>query len=293
MEPLAFEPAHSRNGHFWSDRQKTQLGDAQKRDAILLKTALEGKDFQTARREVEDPSTLNTKGTAQPPKARSSLEETPPSPRQEAFSLELSRLDISYFRAEIRTPQGELHVEAFSFTYEHLAFQSRSQPQPDKKDPLVLALDGVGPKTTGQTGARPFDLARDGTVTLTSFVAGTTAFLALDRNENGRIDSGLELFGDQHGAAQGYEELAKFDGNTDGQINQEDPVFGRLQLLYGDGTTQPLADAGIQSISLRAAPTAGTTSGGDSILQESRALTGDGRSIPTYALGLQRFDLTV
>jgi hypothetical protein len=205
----------------------------------------------------------------------------------------LSRLEISFFRAELQTAQGEFQVEAFSFTYEHLAFQSRSQPRVDRKDPLVLVMDGSEPRTTGPTGARPFDLAGDGNESPTSFVTEKTAFLALDRNENGRIDSGLELFGDQYGATQGFEELAKFDMNADGHIDVKDPVFGNLLLLYGDGATQPLTDSGIQSISLQATPKVGATSGGDSILHESRALTGDGRSIPTYALALQRFDRTV
>ena len=77
---------------------------------------------------------------------------------------------------------------------------------------------------------------------------------ALDRNGNGRIDNGKELFGDQHGAANGFQALAAFDGNRDGSIDARDAVYGDLRLLGGDTTHGPqlrtLSQAGIRAIAL-------------------------------------------
>ena len=57
---------------------------------------------------------------------------------------------------------------------------------PPPQDPLVIDLDGAGPRTTGAEGAQVFDLAGDGVFKPTSFVTGGTAFLALDRNGDGK-----------------------------------------------------------------------------------------------------------
>ena len=59
------------------------------------------------------------------------------------------------------------------------------------------------------------DLDADGRMDSISVPTGDDALLALDRNGNGRIDDGRELFGDQHGAANGFAELARFDDNGD------------------------------------------------------------------------------
>jgi hypothetical protein len=67
----------------------------------------------------------------------------------------------------------------------------------------------------------------------------SVAFLALDRNHNGRIDDGGELFGNHTRlaggaeAANGFDALAEFDLNRDGIINAADPVWPLL-LLWTD-----------------------------------------------------------
>ena len=59
------------------------------------------------------------------------------------------------------------------------------------------------------------------------------AFLCLDKNGNGLIDNGSELFGDQYGAQTGFDELAKYDSNKDGIVNESDEVYSKL-LLWSD-----------------------------------------------------------
>ncbi len=123
-----------------------------------------------------------------------------------------------------------------------------------KGDPLLLDLDGDGAETTGMAGAVRFDLDADGVTDRVSFATGGDAFLALDRNGNGRIDSGRELFGDQDGAANGFEALRAHDANGDGRIDARDPVYERLLLVRagagGRLETFSLREAGIAAIGL-------------------------------------------
>ncbi|MCU7939324.1 MAG: hypothetical protein KZQ64_15070 [gamma proteobacterium symbiont of Bathyaustriella thionipta] len=64
-----------------------------------------------------------------------------------------------------------------------------------------------------------------------SFVNGGDALLAYDRNGNGIIDSGKELFGDNNGYDHGFAELAAYDDNKDGKINAADSIYDKLLLL--------------------------------------------------------------
>lgn len=117
-------------------------------------------------------------------------------------------------------------------------------------DPLVLDLDGNGiDLTTAETGVL-FDIDGDGARDRTAWVAGKDAFLALDRNGNGRIDDGRELFGEQNGASSGFAELARFDQDGNGVIDARDAVFNSLILLRGDGSMSRLKDEGISEIRL-------------------------------------------
>jgi hypothetical protein len=122
-------------------------------------------------------------------------------------------------------------------------------------DPIVLDLDGSGIRTTGVKEGVLFDIDGDGKLDRTSFVSGNSAFLALDRNGNGVIDNGKELFGDQHGHANGYEALREFDDNGDGVIDAQDSVFDRLRLFQmddqGKQVLTPLKQAGVESLNLQ------------------------------------------
>ena len=83
-------------------------------------------------------------------------------------------------------------------------------------------------------------------------------FLALDRNHDGIINDGGELFGDVNGSTNGFTDLALFDLNHDHVIDSRDPIFKELLLWQdknGDGISQPdelftMKAMGIRSISL-------------------------------------------
>lgn len=155
-----------------------------------------------------------------------------------------------------------------------------SQP-PKQSDPLVLDLAGNGLRTRGLLDAVSFDLDADGRRDRISAPAGDDALLALDRNGNGRIDDGRELFGDQNGAANGFAELARHDDNRDGRIDPLDAVFSRLSLLRFslDGQQQQISlqQAGVGSIGLSSRDTNLALGAYDRIAQLGSFNFSDGR----------------
>jgi hypothetical protein len=117
-------------------------------------------------------------------------------------------------------------------------------------DPLVFDLDGNGVNLSSAENGVYFDMDADGTRDKTAWVSGGDALLALDRNGNGRIDDGSELFGEQNGARDGFAELARFDQDGSGAIDAKDNIFNSLILLHADGGMSRLRDEGITSIKL-------------------------------------------
>lgn len=153
--------------------------------------------------------------------------------------------------------------------------------EPQKTDPLVLDIAGNGFSTSGLSRPVLFDLDGDGRRDQISVPTGDDALLAWDRNGNGRIDNGRELFGDQHGAANGFAELGKFDDNQDGRIDAADAIFDQLLLRFdaqGRQSTQSLSQAGVSTIYLEARDVKIALGAYDEIAQLGRFEFADGRS---------------
>lgn len=100
------------------------------------------------------------------------------------------------------------------------------------EDPLVIQY-GKGSAAAGLTEEKyAFDLDADGQKESMSFVKPGTGFLALDQNGDGKINDGSELFGAKSGDAFG--DLAKFDADGNGWIDENDDVYGKLRIWAKD-----------------------------------------------------------
>ena len=83
------------------------------------------------------------------------------------------------------------------------------------RDPLALDLGGEGFDLTTVDGGVYFDLDNNGFAEKTAWVGAEDGFLVLDRNYNGNIDNGSELFGDQVWLSDGFVSVSGFDALKD------------------------------------------------------------------------------
>ena len=119
-------------------------------------------------------------------------------------------------------------------------------------DPLVINFDGTAAELQDLRFA--FDLDGDSQTENVPLLAGNRGYLALDRNQNQRIDNGLELFGPATG--QGFAELAQHDDGN-GWIDENDAVFSQLRVWTpsadGTGPLRTLQDMGVGALHLASA----------------------------------------
>lgn len=135
--------------------------------------------------------------------------------------------------------------------YDPLLFTWRSPKEPPGDLPRTLAL---------------FDLAGEGRLRRVAWIGGSdVAYLALDRNGNGQIDSGAELFGDAtplpegKRARDGFAALRTHDSNEDGVVDPDDRDFSRLLLWFDENLNaqsepwelKTLAELSITRVELR------------------------------------------
>jgi len=136
-----------------------------------------------------------------------------------------------------------------------------------------------------------FDLRAEGQQVRTGWVAPNDGLLAIDRNGDGLINDGSELFGsafqlgDGSRARDGFQALASLDSNGDGVLTAADEVFASLRVWVDanqDGVSQgaelrDLASLGISSIGVTA-QAAAELDHGNWIGLESSYATADGQT---------------
>jgi hypothetical protein len=164
-------------------------------------------------------------------------------------------------------------IAAFTST-QHLAFTSdaiasMTAAQLDSfllTSPIVLDLDGNGVRTLAAAQGVQFDLNGTGNTHQVGWASSTDGLLVMDRNHDGRINDGTELFGvatlDANGrrAGNGYNAMALEDSNHDGLLSSADANFQNLRLWVdanSDGITNAgelhaLAEYGITELNLNA-----------------------------------------
>jgi len=151
-------------------------------------------------------------------------------------------------------------------------------------DPLVLDLDGDGIEINPIYRGVNFDFYGVGEKQAVAWPSGDDAFLALDRNNDGMIDNGYELFGNVDlGYPDGFAHLAELDSNADGAITAADAAFGQLvvwQDVNSDGVSQSAEMRSLADVGITALPTQGASvsmrSQGTRIPIAAEAVTNDG-----------------
>lgn len=127
--------------------------------------------------------------------------------------------------------------------------------------PVIFDFDGNGlDLLSPEVSSVKFDHDGDGYADTTGWVGGADGLLVLDRDRNGRIDTGAELsfIDDLPGAQTDLEGLRAWDSNADGRLDAADAEFSRFQVwrdLNQDGVSQAdelvsLTEAGVMSINL-------------------------------------------
>jgi len=143
-------------------------------------------------------------------------------------------------------------------------------PNPFYGSPIIISLEDSRLRLTDLESSVEFDLNADGRKERMSWTAqgAEEAFLVIDRNQNGQIEDGTELFGDHSpqlpsSEKNGFRALAIFDdplngGNGDGWVDSADPVYEHLGLWVDsnhDGLSQAselsgLAERGVEAVGL-------------------------------------------
>ncbi len=163
-------------------------------------------------------------------------------------------------KGEVQTADGKkinlelnFHTKSESFKY-HAESLSMKAKTVKMVDPLVVNL---GCSSFGLKDIKiDFDLDSDGITEKISMPKAQMGFLVLDKNFNGKADDGSELFGTKTG--DGFGELAEYDEDKNGWIDENDSVFDKLRLWVfnnNDSRLISLKDAKIGAICLKNAKT--------------------------------------
>ena len=197
------------------------------------------------------------------PNLPASQSTAPEPPRSAGFGLVyeahevLEESEHTQFSAEgvVRTRDGQeirfsLQLEMQRYHREESWSRLRLGDAAVPVDPLVINFDGTAAQL--QELRFDFDLNGDGQDEAVPMLAGARGYLALDRNQNERIDNGLELFGPATG--NGFAELAAHDSDGNGWIDEDDAVFHQLRVWTPSadsaGSLRTLPEAGVGAMHL-------------------------------------------
>ncbi len=156
--------------------------------------------------------------------------------------------------------------------------------------PLIVDLDGDGVETVGTGSGVYFDHDNNGFAENSGWVGKDDGILVRDLNNNGEINDGTELFGNNsvlsngEKAANGFEALKELDSNHDGVFNSQDTDWNSVKVWkdangngsVDDGELLTLEQAGIAGINLGYADVGQETTDGNTIGQSGTIIKTDG-----------------
>ncbi|WP_440651964.1 calcium-binding protein [Cysteiniphilum sp. 19S12-1] len=192
---------------------------------------------------------------------------------------------------------GDFNINDFIDSIVNTDFNTAANILPRHNDPLVFDLDGDGIETIAADGNVLFDHTGDGVKYASGWVGADDALLVRDLDQNGQIDNGLELFGDNtikangEKATDGFDALSDLDDNADGVFDHNDTTFDALKLwqdsnqdgVVQEGELKSLDDVNISSIDLNAINDGSGATGGV-IAKKSTYNTINGESYTIAAL---------
>ncbi|MBD5542691.1 MAG: hypothetical protein HDR01_00235 [Lachnospiraceae bacterium] len=118
-------------------------------------------------------------------------------------------------------------------------------------DPLVINLEGNVASVSDQKFE--FDIDGDGILDTISRLGKGSGYIALDKNGDGKINDGNELFGTQSG--DGFADLSKYDSDGNGWIDENDEIWDKLLIWTQDENGKDqlyhLSQAGVGAICLK------------------------------------------
>ena len=192
-----------------------------------------------------DPGTMKPGEVAAPPQGHEGQQAPAAENRPQGWGVEYDRretlheTEMTRFEAAgvVRTSDGKeirfkLSLEMSREFYQETSLSIREGDAVRRKDPLVINFAGTAAQLTDQKFA--FDLDSDGKTDQISFVGSGSGFLALDKDGNGTIDDGSELFGTQSG--NGFADLAAYDSDGNQWIDENDAVYSKLRVWSKDGS---------------------------------------------------------
>jgi hypothetical protein len=227
----------------------------------MMVEALTGEKIQVRRLEkIEQNAPVSAPQNPNPPSGAPQGE----APQPAGFGVEYDARESHYeaessrFSAQgvVRTADGKEINFALHLSMERVFAREESvslrlgDAARQMKDPLVINFGGTAAQLTSAKFS--FDIDSDGSAEPVSFVAPGSAFIALDRNGDGKINDGSELFGAQSG--DGFQDLAAFDEDRNGWIDDNDAIFAQLQAWskdeQGNDTLSSLKDRGVGALFL-------------------------------------------
>lgn len=155
------------------------------------------------------------------------------------------------FAGSVRLEDGSNYDFAFSFSLQESYASFRISQEAILQDPLILSTTGQSFQWTG--ASETFDFFSNGTTAKLPTLAAGQYYLSFDRNQDGRITQGKELFGPATGS--GFSELAALDEDQDGFVDSSDSAWQQLSVWRPGEQLQGLKEAGIGALSVQSIAT--------------------------------------